>query len=177
MPHPSDRSKCAHNVDRFNKLTLSFQVDIHPTAIARDLLVLFSLHELSTIPSEEHKTHHRARELLVMLHYLYWATVMPPCAHATMVAMMEHVCDTLKPCTQGDIKPLDLSWLHIPEMSIEPLLHDIKWWLAEGLNYAPLSSMIQDKSVMIACTKYLLTGQEELALQLIWLTTTHFSLL
>jgi hypothetical protein len=50
-------------------------VDINATALARDLIIFFTLEELSSIPLDHHATNERARQLLVMLHFLFWATV------------------------------------------------------------------------------------------------------
>jgi hypothetical protein len=50
-------------------------VDINATALARDLIIFFTLEELSGIPLDHHAINERARQLLVMLHFLFWATV------------------------------------------------------------------------------------------------------
>lgn len=122
------------------------QIEINPTVLARDLVVLFALEELSHVDISKHKTDPSALNLLVMLHYLYWGTVMPPSAHDTMMAMMQTVSDALE---AAEVKgaPLDRAWMYMGAQSVKPVLEKLQWWLGEGKTALPFSQMLQKRSV------------------------------
>ncbi|KAJ7578709.1 hypothetical protein C8J56DRAFT_968871 [Mycena floridula] len=113
-------------------------VDIHPTALARDLLVLFALQEISTF--DNHSTG-RSKELLVMLHYLFWAGIMPPFARRALDETVETVYTELLGVTSKS-EPLDLSWLYIDLSTCQRIRTSLQWWRTEGKTALSYDSML-----------------------------------
>lgn len=60
------------------------QIDINSTALARDLVVMTALDKLSKLPGPSRAASNNAKvlDLLLMLHYVYWRTTMPPAAQS-----------------------------------------------------------------------------------------------
>ncbi|KAF9055350.1 hypothetical protein BDZ89DRAFT_1055943 [Hymenopellis radicata] len=114
-------------------------VDIHPTALARDLIVLFSLKELATFKDPESSK--RAKHLLVMLHYVFWASLMPPLAGRILDEMVERVSDQVSAAVAND-KPLDIGWLYIEPHSCKQILQSLKWWRTDGKTAVTYEKMI-----------------------------------
>ncbi|KAF8319924.1 hypothetical protein DL93DRAFT_2224851 [Clavulina sp. PMI_390] len=93
--------------------------DIRPYAIARHLVILYALEEISQhnnlvdpqVPS-------RQRELLTMLHFVFWSCGMPPKVHVTMMEIIRRVrdgphpsCVVLDDASREQINPCLDYWL------------------------------------------------------------------
>jgi hypothetical protein len=91
-------------------------------------VVLFALKELAGI-KDPSKT--RAKQLLVMLHYVFWAAVMPPFAAMILDELVGKVYKELSAAEKAN-KPLDLGWLHVEPVSVNKILRTLTWWRAEG---------------------------------------------
>lgn len=143
---------------------------VHSSPLARDLVVLYALEELSTIPLPNHPTDARARELLVMLHYVYWATVrsltlvflsifteylqvMPPSARRTLTAHLRQIHDNLNACAHEQ-RPLSLSWLHIELAALGPSLERLAWRLGEGQEALSFETMVTTLKCAVVTYSY-----------------------
>ncbi|KAJ7597888.1 hypothetical protein C8J56DRAFT_1159677 [Mycena floridula] len=110
-------------------MSIHFTVnDIHATALARDLIVMFTLEELSTF---QNFSSGRPRQLLVMLHYVYWAAVMPPYTAKTLDKMIEVVCDEVEAAVNQST-PMDLGWVYVELKSCKAILESLRWWRTSG---------------------------------------------
>lgn len=120
------------------------QIDIHPAVLARDLIVLFAVDELSQYHKKDHLTNERTRNLLVMLDYVYWGTVMPPTAHNVLMSMIQTIADVLSESIKQET-PVQKSWIHLDINFVPPVLEILQWWLGEGQSATPFSEMLQKK--------------------------------
>lgn len=102
------------------------QVDIHPTTLCRLLIILDTIQELSRMSSSDGSTNPRARDLLVMLHYVYWGTVVPPSATATLDAQVRRLCEKLE--TAHKEGGLDEAWIYIDKETVTAMIPKMKWW-------------------------------------------------
>ncbi|KAF9055355.1 hypothetical protein BDZ89DRAFT_1055951 [Hymenopellis radicata] len=113
-------------------------VDINATVLARNLIVQLALNELSLL---ENPNAPRARHLLVMLHYVYLATVMPPLAVRILAELTERVDKLLSLAVKRGI-PLNLGWLHVAADSCVGILNTVKWWLTTGKTVVTYADML-----------------------------------
>lgn len=109
------------------------QVDIHPTVLARDLVILVALDRLSQTPGDQRSksTDPRALELLLMLHYTFWGTTMPPAAVKTLDAIVEEVYDIVSKAAKAS-EALNLAWIYIEPETVKAMEPSLKWWTTEG---------------------------------------------
>ena len=105
---------------------------------------MFAVEELSRIDPKTHATDDRARQLLLMIHYTYWATVMPPLAHSTMLETMCAVVKVLRIAVVGKA-PVDLPWLFIAKESVNPILKELQWWLGPAQKEVQFQAMLQER--------------------------------
>lgn len=112
--------------------------------MARDLIVLKALSDLSAIPDSEHTSHPEALDLLLMLHYVYWGTTMPPAAYRVLERILAHVCDIVgEASTNGDA--VDLEWLYIEPKTTQEIAKKLDWWKGEGKTATSFDEMLPTK--------------------------------
>jgi hypothetical protein len=126
------------------KLIRGHKIDINPTALARDLVMLFALEELAGVPASQVKTHPRARELLAMLHFAFWAAIMPLSAYDTLIAWITRVRDALRACAEAG-SPLQTDTLYMESAAVEPVLAEVEWWLGPGKDAVSPDSLLANK--------------------------------
>lgn len=114
----------------------SFQNDIHPTALSRDLIALSALEELSRQPS----TSRRGQDLLTLLHYLFWGAVMPPLARRVMDGLLDRVYAQLEEA-QAKNAAMDLGWLYIEPITGKAMLERLAWWKGPGRDALSFETM------------------------------------
>lgn len=108
------------------------------------MVILFAIEELSHIDPTTHAVDVRARQLLLMIHYTYWATVMPPLAHATMLETMRAIIKVLRIAVVGKAS-VDLPWLFIAKESVNPILKELQWWLGPAQKEVQFQYMLQKR--------------------------------
>ncbi|KAF9055371.1 hypothetical protein BDZ89DRAFT_1055971 [Hymenopellis radicata] len=114
-------------------------VDIHPAALARDLVIMFALQELATLQDTGTP---RAKHLLVMLHYVYWASVMPPLAARILDEFLHRVHEQVSKAAKAG-SALDLDWLYVEPNSCEKICERLEWWLSDKARTAvPFNEML-----------------------------------
>ncbi|KAI0634386.1 hypothetical protein C8Q77DRAFT_1217561 [Trametes polyzona] len=93
-------------------------LDIHPTAIARDLCMLMLLDDLN------HTTNHTVRaEIKATLMYSFCGAVMPGYCYERLMSLMDSLSERLVHPNQS--LP---SWLHVDGNAIQPVLQALRYW-------------------------------------------------
>jgi hypothetical protein len=116
------------------------QNDIHPTAIARDLVVLYALKELSTIRDIK-GNFTRWQDLMAMVHYVYWAAVMPPRAGQILDEFVERVFIALTEAKKKN-EPVSEGWIFIEPTTCAAVLESLTWWRAYGKTAMSFKDML-----------------------------------
>lgn len=99
---------------------------------------MFSLNELAGISNKKSK---RAKHLLLMLHYVYLAFVMPPLAARILDEMVERVYQQLSHAVQTG-SALDVGWLYVQPDSCRVILDRLDWWRTDGKTAVDFEDMI-----------------------------------
>jgi hypothetical protein len=94
-------------------------------------VVLYALNEISHVPLNNQQSDARVKDLLLMLHFLYWAVTMPPKAHRLMMTTIEAVTEMLQSVAKDD-GPLDLPWIYMESGTVHALLPKLRYWLGPG---------------------------------------------
>ncbi|KAI0329760.1 hypothetical protein GY45DRAFT_1279063 [Cubamyces sp. BRFM 1775] len=109
LPAPKQAAFHAH-------LTL---LDIHPTAIARDLCMLLLLHEYNNTTDPIARA-----EVMATLMYIFCAGVMPSYCYNRLMDVVKEISSKL--CEQPPALP---SWLHVEAKSIPTILRALDYWI------------------------------------------------
>jgi hypothetical protein len=134
------------------------QIEINDAALARTLVLLCALEALAQASPGTGD----ARALLLMLHYAYFGTVMPPRAHEArppspllryelirsqvLLATMRAVEAELATAV-GAGAPLRRACVYMAAAALPPVLARVRWWLGPGQTAVTFDNMLQDKSV------------------------------
>ncbi|KAF8333035.1 uncharacterized protein EI90DRAFT_617795 [Cantharellus anzutake] len=116
LPAPKLKSERKSHGPKFH-FTL---VDIHPTSIARNLVVLHTLDELARFPGKHVQTNKRALDLLAMLHFV-WSCAMPPRIYRTLMDIIAKI----------HANP-NLEWVVLEPSTIKGIRPTINYWLKEA---------------------------------------------
>ncbi|KDQ18534.1 hypothetical protein BOTBODRAFT_28921 [Botryobasidium botryosum FD-172 SS1] len=119
-------------------------IDIHPATLAKDLLVLTTLDELSKIPSTARPKNSRAKDLLLMLHYVYWGTTMPPAANAILEEQLNALYESVKQVVEKG-EALERDWLYVDAKTVESLIPKLKFWIEKGKTTTTFQKILPDK--------------------------------
>ncbi|KAI0658112.1 hypothetical protein C8Q70DRAFT_201642 [Cubamyces menziesii] len=109
LPTPKQAAFHAH-------LTL---LDIHPTAIARDLCMLLLLHEFNNTTDSVARV-----EIEATLMYVFCAGVMPSYCYTRLMDVVKDLSNKL--CEQPPALP---SWLHVETKTIPAILRALDYWI------------------------------------------------
>jgi hypothetical protein len=99
--------------------------------LARDLVILYTLHEISLVAPSKHKTDPRAQELLLMLHFTFWSPTMPPKAHRVLIEIVQKVTEMFKIAAKAG-SAVDLAWLYVESGTVKAILPKLHFWLGPG---------------------------------------------
>jgi hypothetical protein len=99
--------------------------------LARDLVILYGLHEISLVAPSKHKTDPRAQDLLLMLHFTFWSPTMPPKAHCVLMEIVQKVTEMFEIAAKAD-SAVDLAWLYVESGTVRAILPKLKFWLGPG---------------------------------------------
>ncbi|KAH9903204.1 hypothetical protein C8Q73DRAFT_673716 [Cubamyces lactineus] len=94
-------------------------LDIHPTAITRDLCMLLLLHEYNNATDPVARV-----ELKATLMYIFCAGVMPSYCYARLMNTVKYLSNEL--CEQPAALP---SWLHVEVKTIPAILRALDYWI------------------------------------------------
>lgn len=128
------------------------QVDTHPTVIARDLVILYALDELSLLEPENKN---RADQLCLMLYYMYVALIMPPAAHEVMMESIQSTTNMLRAgiatasTSPGVTTVIHSEWLHVDIETAKKALASLEWWLGKRRDPVLPQHMVPDRLVVI----------------------------
>lgn len=114
-------------------LTAVQQNDIHPTVLSRALVVLTAVEKISQVsaPKRADSKDPLVLELLLMLHYVYWGTTMPPAARRTLDRIVKETYQEVLKLTEAG-EDMDLPWLHIDHRTLKSMIPALKWWTNEA---------------------------------------------
>lgn len=87
--------------------------------------------EISRLPASEQPTGPRAKELFLMIHYVFWGTTMPPAAHDVLHRLLIDLYQRLKTLSDKG-KALDLDWAYPDPKTTAAIVPRLKWWIDEG---------------------------------------------
>ncbi|KDQ18535.1 hypothetical protein BOTBODRAFT_185105 [Botryobasidium botryosum FD-172 SS1] len=119
-------------------------IDVHPTALARDLIVHMALDELSKIPSSVRADDPRAKDLFLMLHYVYWGTTMPPAANAILEEQLSGLYSSVKQAAKKG-EALERDWLYVDHKTAESVVPKLKFWIKKGKTATTFRDILPSK--------------------------------
>lgn len=96
------------------------------------------MEEISRLPESEQSTSPRAKELFLMMHYVFWGTTMPPAAHDVLHRLLIHLHDRLKALSDKG-EALDLDWAYADPETTNAIVPRLKWWIDEGKTVMSIS--------------------------------------
>lgn len=73
----------------------------------------------------------RALDILLMLHYTFWGTTMPPAAAKVLDRIVEKAHNVIAKAAKAD-EALNLDWIYIEPETVKAMEPSLKWWTTAG---------------------------------------------
>lgn len=96
-------------------------------------MILTALDKLSKTPGDPKakSADPRALELLLMLHYTYWGTTMPPAAAKVLDEIVQEVHGSVSDASKTGTA-LNLGWIYSEPETVKAMEPTLKWWMGAG---------------------------------------------